>query len=73
MISSCHNSNSLPLSLVLLKVKGTQIVAIKSYCLIFIDDPPDPPAFEKGQMRFFNRKASDPPDPPYQLCNYILT
>ena len=39
--------------------------------LINRNDPSDPPALKRGQMRFFNIKASDPPDPPYLIIIYF--
>ena len=66
MKSACNNSKLVSTSVSSSRSRVLRHVAIRSNCLI-LEDPSDPPALEKGQMRFFRR---DPPDPPlYTLYN----
>ena len=59
MILACQNSNSLPLSLAVSSSQGQRYSDTKQLDLIalFLDDPSDPPALEKGQMTFFRQKS----------------
>ena len=55
MISACHNSelvSAFPLSLVL-QGQGYSDTYQLDLIALRLDDPSDPPALEKGQMRFF--------------------
>ena len=54
MISTCHNSELVSNFVSSSRSRVLRHVAIRSNCyMLGLDDPTDPPALEKGQMRFF--------------------
>ena len=55
MISACHNAELVSTFVSSSRSRVLRHAVIRSSCLMLrlLDDPSDPPALEKGQIRFF--------------------
>ena len=53
MISACHNSELVSTFVSSSRSSVLRHVVIRCLVALCLDDPSDPPALEKGQIRFF--------------------